>query len=44
MNNPASFWSWFLSAEQRYRRLEVPEKEALLDELQRHLHKFSDQL
>ena len=44
MNDPAPFWSWFLSAEKSYRDLEVSEKETLLDELQRYLHEFSDQL
>ena len=44
MSRTAKFWSWFLANEQRYRDLEVPEKEQLLDELQAQLQAFDENL
>jgi len=44
MSRTARFWSWFLASEQRYRDLEVPEKEQLLNELQTHLQAFDPNL
>jgi hypothetical protein len=44
MKNPASFWQWFRANESRFRNVEVPEKEQLLDEFMAQLHEFSDEL
>jgi hypothetical protein len=44
MGNAASFWSWFVRHEHRFRDIEVPDKELLLDEILEHLHEFSTQL
>lgn len=44
MTNPASFWQWFQANESRFRDIEVPEKEELLDELMEQLHQFSENL
>jgi len=44
MQNPASFWQWFQANESRFRDIEVPEKEELLDEFMEQLHEFSDDL
>jgi len=44
MSRAAKFWSWFSANEERYRNLEVPEKERLLDELLEHLQAFDPNL
>ncbi len=44
MKDPTEFWSWFRHSERRLRDIEVPEKEALLDDLLEHLHAFSERL
>lgn len=44
MKNPAIFWRWFQANESRFRDIEVPEKEELLDEFMAQLHEFSDDL
>lgn len=42
--NTSKFWSWFSANEQRYRNLDVPEKEQLLDDLLDHLQAFDSNL
>jgi hypothetical protein len=37
MKGASTFWSWFSENERRFRDIEVPEKEQLLDELQENL-------
>src|SRR5690242_6569629 len=44
MSRASSFWSWFSKNEARYRNLEVPEKEQLLDEMQENLQAFCPDL
>jgi hypothetical protein len=44
MTKAAQFWHWFRENEHRFRRIEVPEKEELLDEIQGALHEFSNDL
>jgi len=44
MSRATRFWSWFSSNERRYRDLDVPEKEQLLDELLEQLHAFDRNL
>lgn len=44
MNAASKFWSWFVANEQRYRDIEVPEKEELLSELQENLQSFCSDL
>lgn len=44
MNDPERFWSWFRSNEVRFRDLEVPHKELLLNELLEKLQEFSGEL
>lgn len=44
MSRTARFWSWFLANEQRYRDVDVPDKEQLLDELQTQLQTFDENL
>jgi hypothetical protein len=44
MSRTARFWSWFQANEQRYRDLDVPDKEQLLDELQTQLQAFDEDL
>jgi hypothetical protein len=39
-----AFWRWFSENQRRFRNVEVPEKEALLDEIQDHLHAYCDGL
>lgn len=34
------FWRWFQGVERKYRDLEVPHKDALLDEFQKHLQAY----
>jgi hypothetical protein len=38
------FWRWFTKNQRRFRNVEVPEKEALLDEIQEHLHEYCPDL
>lgn len=40
----SQFWTWFTGNEQRFRDLDVPEKEQLLDELLDKLHAFDADL
>ncbi len=44
MKSPAIFWLWFQANESRFRNIEVPEKEDLLDEFMGQLHEFSGDL
>ena len=43
-SDPSAFWGWFVPSESRFRNVEVPEKEALLDELLEHLQTFCPNL
>ena len=43
-NTPADFWNWFVTAQDRFRDVDVPEREQLLDELLEHLHGYCDGL
>src|SRR4051812_9694410 len=38
------FWRWFAKHQARFRSVEVPEKEGLLDEIQHHLHAYCPDL
>jgi hypothetical protein len=38
------FWRWFAKSQSRFRDVEVAGKDALLDELQDHLHAYCDEL
>lgn len=40
----ATFWTWFSQNADRFRSVEVPEKEDLLDEIQAALHRFHPEL
>ena len=44
MSRADRFWSWFVENEERFRDVDVPEKEALLDEILEHVHEYCDQL
>ena len=44
MDAAQQFWTWFAGNEKRFRNVETPEKEALLDELKEHLCMFNDSL
>jgi hypothetical protein len=44
MDAPQAFWAWFVENEKRFRNVETPQKEQLLDELQTRLHAFCDSL
>ncbi len=44
MADPSHFWHWFRKHEGRFRNLDVPEREDLLDELLAELHAFCDEL
>jgi hypothetical protein len=43
-STPADFWNWFAVAQERFRSVQVPEKEQLLDELLARLHDYCDAL
>ena len=42
--DPTAFWYWFRTNADRFRDVEVPEKEQLLDEIQDALHRFHPEL
>jgi hypothetical protein len=43
-DEPQAFWAWFTANADRYRDVEVPEKDQLLDELESRLHRYHPRL
>jgi len=44
VSQASAFWRWFAKHQSRFRTVEVPQKETLLDEIQDHLHTYSPDL